>query len=250
MAGGRAQALSRQIEGLKERAPQGLVSGRAGAYRRSAVLPGGQRRAIKGRRSVHPRARGESSQRETSPPTHPKHTHTQKTPHVRLAQEKKGRELVCTSSRKLLRRSPVKVAVSVVHRAGLRLPGGAGPWVGRVLGGAPRRQSVASHAAAGARAALGLLALIPSRKLLHRSPVKVAVPATNRAGALALRVPAVAAVVVHQRGALAQDGVAVAAAPLPATQALEVLARALSHARARHKLSPWGGARASAARRP
>ena len=39
---------------------------------------------------------------------------------------------------------------------------------------------------AGARAALGLLALIPSRKLLHRSPVKVAVPATNRAG---LRLP-------------------------------------------------------------
>ena len=57
---------------------------------------------------------------------------------------------------------------------------GAGPWVGRVLGARrdvdrwlPRR--------AGARAALGRLALIPFRKLLHRSPVKVAVPATNRA---------------------------------------------------------------------
>ena len=37
---------------------------------------------------------------------------------------------MCTSSRKLLRRSPVKVAVSVVHRAGLRLPGGLGRgWV-------------------------------------------------------------------------------------------------------------------------
>ena len=34
---------------------------------------------------------------------------------------------------------------------------------------------------AGARAALGRLALILFRKLLHRSPVKVAVPATNRA---------------------------------------------------------------------
>ena len=62
---------------------------------------------------------------------------------------------------------------------------GAGPWVGRVLGARrdvdrwlPRR--------AGARAALGRLALIPFRKLLHRSPVKVAVPATNRAG---LRLP-------------------------------------------------------------
>ena len=57
--------------------------------------------------------------------------------------------------------------------------------MGRVLGARrdvdrwlPRR--------AGARAALGRLALIPFRKLLHRSPVKVAVPATNRAG---LRLP-------------------------------------------------------------
>ena len=39
---------------------------------------------------------------------------------------------------------------------------------------------------AGARAALGRLVLTSSRKLLHRSPVKVAVPATNRVG---LRLP-------------------------------------------------------------
>ena len=134
---------------------------------------------------MHPRARGESSQKETSPP-HPNTPTHKKTPHVRLAQEKKGRELVCTSSRKLLRRSPVKVAVSVVHRAGLRLPGGGlgRGWV--ECWGARRDVDRWLPRGAGARAALGRLALIPSRKLLHRSPVKVAVPATNRAG---LRLP-------------------------------------------------------------
>ena len=75
--------------------------------------------------------------------------------------------LVLTSSRKLLHRSPVKVAVPATNRVGLRLPGGAGPWVGHwSAGGRVQAGSTTRRARAGgegvcarARGAVGWTAL-------------------------------------------------------------------------------------------
>jgi len=82
-------------------------------------------------------------------------------------------------------------------------------------------------------------------KKISRSQSRLVRQPRGGGPAFTLRVPAVAVAVVQQLGALAQNGVAVATAPSPIAQPLQVHARALSHARVRHTLPPRGCASAA-----
>ena len=121
----------------------------------------------------------------------------------------------------------------------VRLPSALAPQHARPRGAA--RAGVLG----GLGGVLGVLGVgrrpLPQRaQLRQRRAAPQALPLAVDRPALALRVPAVVVAVVPQLGALAQDGVAVAAAPLPTAQALQVRVSSLPHARARHKLPPKG----------
>ena len=119
--------------------------------------------------------------KEKPHPPPPKHTHTQKNAPRAISAGKKKVENLC---------APPPGNFCAVPRLKLQFRSCIGPGCGCRGGlgrgwvecwGARRDVDRWLPRRAGARAALGRLALIPFRKLLHRSPVKVAVQATNRA---------------------------------------------------------------------